>query len=76
MLENGANKTPTDNDTWFYTMGTRVFPEGMFLAPTFRFNRTRLKNPMDVNAYDEFNSLHAEKWASGYRFIFREGWVK
>jgi RHS repeat-associated protein len=76
MLENGANRTPTDNDTWFYTMGTRVFPEGMFLAPTFRFNRTRLKNPMDVNAYDEFNSLHAEKWASGYKFIFGEGWVK
>jgi len=76
MRDNDATRTPSKNDRFFYTMGTRAFPKGMFLSPLFRFNRARFKNPMDANAFDEFDSLDMDKWAGGYMFSPGTGWVK
>jgi len=76
MRDNNASSVPSKNDRFFYTMGTRAFPQGMFLSPLFRFNKASLKNPLDVNAFNEFNSLDMEKWAGGSMYSPATGWVK
>jgi RHS repeat-associated protein len=76
MHDNKATSTPSKNDRFFYTMGTRAFPKGMFLSPLFRFNRSLLKNPLDVNAFNEFNNLDMDKWAGGQMFSPGTGWAK
>lgn len=75
MVDNGAMSMPTNNDTWFYTMGHREFPTGMFLSPGFMSRKNNLKNSVPGSLV-QFDSEHQEAWRQGCRYIPGDGWMK
>jgi hypothetical protein len=76
MMSNDATSTPTPNDTWYYTMGYRDFPAGMFLSPSFMFRQTNLKNQLDIDSMRYFDSNAQSLWSEGYRYSPEGGWTR
>ena len=70
-----GTSTPSDNDKFFYFMGHRTFPEGMFLSAGLQTNKRQLKNAVP-GSLQFFSSEDQSSWMKRRRYIPGKGWIK